>query len=165
MNSLKITIVSCLYFSRQVMRENWLFCMNDSRNHHITNVPTLKYVSWELVYLCKKTLRQILKAEFQQFQAKEGPQMLKKSRFENIGRDQKPCFSSLLSLLWTITFNFLLSKFIDTLIFSLWNVVLELNSAYDNISNYSTQCYEKYDFGSFQKGGHRESRTLHSLKL
>ena len=27
------------------------------------------------------------------------------------------------------------------------------------------QCYEKYDFGSFQKGGHGESRTLHSLKL
>ena len=26
-------------------------------------------------------------------------------------------------------------------------------------------CSEKYDFGSFQKGGHRESRTIHSLKL
>ena len=27
------------------------------------------------------------------------------------------------------------------------------------------QCYEKYNFGSFQKGGHRESKTLHGLKL
>ena len=30
---------------------------------------------------------------------------------------------------------------------------------------YCAQCYEKYDFGTFQKGGHRESRTLHGLKL
>ena len=27
------------------------------------------------------------------------------------------------------------------------------------------QCYEKCDFGSFQKGGHREGRTLYSLKV
>ena len=27
------------------------------------------------------------------------------------------------------------------------------------------QCYEKFNFGSFQKGGHRESRTLISLQV
>ena len=30
---------------------------------------------------------------------------------------------------------------------------------------YTAQCYKKYDFGFFQKSGHRESRTLHRLKL